>query len=118
MALKTRKQTKIEARLAKLEREVALLLHPISKQQPAQVREVTPVSVAYRPLTRYQLRAELLARGIARPPSAEELAIAAKWKSRPKKDREQIIAKLGRPKIDPPLSELIHQMRGNIHSRR
>jgi len=76
MAIKQRKQTKIEARI-----------------------------------TRQELREQLLARGITRPPSPEELAIVAKWKSRPKKEREQIIAKLGRLKIDPPLSEIIHQMR-------
>lgn len=117
MILKPQKQSKIETRISKLEREMALLLRQVSKQKQTRVQEIAPASIAYRPLTRYQLRAELLARGITRPPSPEELAIAAKWKSRPRKEREQIIAKLGHLKIDPPLSELIHQMRaGNYPS--
>ena len=85
MAIKTRKQTKIEARLAKMEREAALLLRQVSKQTQTPVREVTPASVAYLPLTRQELREQLLARGITRSPSPEELAIVTKWKSRPKR---------------------------------
>lgn len=105
MALKTRKQTKIEARLAKLEREIVKIKSNLGKS-------VTPKPVVKRnPKTRKEIKEYLLEKGVIRLPSAEELAIAAEWDAIPEAERMQFTAKLQSLKLEPPLSELIHQMR-------
>ncbi len=98
MALKPRKQTKIEARLAKLEREMVKMKSKISKS-------VTPKSVKRKPKTRKEIKEYLLAKGVIRLPSAEELAIAAEWDAIPEEERKQFTAKLQSLKLEPPLSE-------------
>ena len=57
------------------------------------------------------LRADLLARGVIRKPSPEELAVAARWQARPEKERARIVEVLQTLRLDPPLSEIIHRMR-------
>ncbi len=104
MALKTRKQTKIEARLVKMEREIAKIKSNLGKS-------VSPKPIKRIPKTRKEFTEYLLAKGVIRLPSAEELAIAAEWDAIPVAERKQFTAKLQNLKLDPPLSELIHQMR-------
>jgi hypothetical protein len=75
-------------------------------------KSVVTKPVKRKPKTRKEIKEYLLAKGVIRLPSAEELAIAAEWDALPEAERRQFTAKLQSLKLEPPLSELIHQMRG------
>jgi len=104
MTIKSRRPTKIEARLVKLEREMVKIKSNLGKS-------VAPKPVKRIPKTRREIREYLLAKGVTRLPSSEELAVAAEWDAIPEEERKQFTAKLQSLKLEPPLSELIHQMR-------
>jgi len=91
--------------LAKLERERVKVKSNLGKS-------VVTKPVKRKPKTRKEIKEYLLAKGVIRLPSAEELAIAAEWDALPEAERRQFTAKLQSLKLEPPLSELIHQMRG------
>lgn len=91
--------------MAKLERERVKVKSNLGKS-------VVTKPVKRKPKTRKEIKEYLLAKGVIRLPSAEELAIAAEWDALPEAERRQFTAKLQSLKLEPPLSELIHQMRG------
>ncbi len=56
--------------------------------------------------------AQLLAEGVIVKPSPEMVAIGAKWDAVPEEEKRALDETLRNLQLDPPLSEMMHRMRG------
>ncbi|MEK7277925.1 MAG: hypothetical protein AAB427_11300 [Chloroflexota bacterium] len=99
--------------IGELQERIVVVENTVQAIYTALVRKgVIEVASAQRVVVnRATLRAELIARGITRAPSPEELAVAAQWRSRPEEEQARFIKGLETLRLDPPLSEIIHRMR-------
>lgn len=77
------------------------------EKAPTLPPNVPPASAEMEPIL-----ARLYAEGVLVPPPPEMLEIAAEWDKVPEEEKRALDVELRNLKLDPPLSEMIHLMRG------
>ena len=116
MAIATTELKKLQkqvSELQKLQRQVAQLQKRVAQLEKKQQPSRNLVPKPKNNLTERERAIKILREaGITRELTPREKAIAARWRALSQEEKDEVNRELRAVRIDPPLSQLIHDMRG------
>jgi hypothetical protein len=114
MAITTAELKQMQRDIAALKKQVARLERRGNGKQRAAARaqETAMLRVRRGEMSERERALAILRRaGVTREITSEEERIAARWDALPDKEKREVEDALRRVRLDPPLSQLIHEMR-------
>lgn len=115
MAVTSAELKKLQKQVSELQKllpQVTQLQKRVTELEQAKQQIRRPIRKTLNGLSERERAIQILRRaGITREPTAKEKQLAARWRARSPQEKKQVEDALRAVKIDPPLSQLIHDMR-------